>query len=160
MFERTPAIAAAAAQILGLINSRPQSPSQVEIEVIIADVVPPATPIIGPAASSRVAEIRLLGENISALYATGLDADIGAGDIDKTLTKLCESIWKTPPRTLIDLQERAEIARHWHRESADCRPMAGPWIEPSDCDDWGDRVIAELIVAVLTIGALPTAALG
>jgi hypothetical protein len=52
MLERAPAIAAAAAEILAMINSRPQSPRQGEIETIIAGALEPgeAPGIVAPAA--------------------------------------------------------------------------------------------------------------
>lgn len=113
MLERT-AIAAAAEQIIALINSRPQTPSHSEIAKIIADFG--MTSASAPAQRSRVAELRKMGDEIRAL----LDADEDEGiKLDGEFMRICKAIYVRPPRTLVDLQERAEIARHWHAHQPD-----------------------------------------
>jgi hypothetical protein len=68
----------------------------------------------------------------------------------RPLSALTEAVWTTPVRSLVDLQERALIARRWFTMRLnDSDPT---WEHPDDVDDWGDRTIAHLIHAVLNFG--------
>lgn len=68
-------------------------------------------------------------------------------EVEKPLNALTESVWATPVRSLVDLQERALIARRWLYVIGD--------------DAWGERAIAHLIHAVLNFGgSLPALADG
>ncbi|HEV8694035.1 MAG TPA: hypothetical protein VGQ93_07615, partial [Lysobacter sp.] len=56
---------------------------------------------------------------------------------------------------LDDLRQRALIAEYWHKHAdhtcvdADLQTIEGPWVNPNDVDDWGERAVAHLIHAAL-----------
>lgn len=131
---------AAAAEIVALINARPTSPRQDEIEAIIAKVSTSLPAADAEATARRVA----LQAAIAAMEAAGTDDGDVVDARDAPLTAITEEVWSRPPRSLADLQDYALIAKHWLGVH-----IGAPWSDPGDVDDWGDFAIAELIHAVL-----------
>jgi hypothetical protein len=123
--------------IVDLINATPQSPTKAEIEAILANAAPVTALFVD---TSEVEQAIAACEAARA----GNDDDIDAIDqCYAVLTRLSEEVWSKAPSPA-SLRECALIAKHWHRHVT-----CDPWVEPSDCDDWGDQVIAHLIEAVL-----------
>jgi hypothetical protein len=77
------------------------------------------------------------------------DASERIGALYGLFHALTSAVWATPVRSLIDLQERAVIARHWFREKRCDDGEDRIWQHPSEVGDWGDQTIAELIHGVL-----------
>jgi hypothetical protein len=158
----------AAAAIVRLINSSPRSPRVEEIEAIISKTISPSLYLREePALARKYRELMERGDdaNDRAVDTDGAcEADLvqlaGGGwarkaDLDECddctdeASKLAYAVWSTPPRSIDDIYTRAEIARYWHQGEE-------TWLEgqkPEECDDWGDRAVAELIHAVLELGA-------
>ncbi len=67
---------------------------------------------------------------------------------------LTSAVWATPVLSLIDLQERAVIARHWFREKRCSDGEDRIWQHPSEVGDWGEQTIAELIHGVQRLAML------
>ena len=157
--ERTLTSQGAAAEIVALINSRATSPRQEEIEAILAKVS--GSPPVQPKADAvgRLSALRAAIDDVETLLDSGDLSDEECDRLEATtrrVDKLTTIAWATPPHTFADLQERALIARHCHRD-AECGKFEGdrwvrapgPWVVPSDCDSWSDKGIAELIHAIL-----------
>jgi hypothetical protein len=103
--------------------------------------------------------------NIFAAVEAAEAVELASGSEDSEKCKdlyvssgaLSESVFATPARTFSDLQERAVIARHCHApvwledrvDNATVLPERGRWTKPTDCNDWRNRCVAELIDAVL-----------
>ena len=145
MVEHSQAVSTAAAAIVALINERPQSPRQDEIEAIIAKAMAPQ-----PMATARLVELR---RAIATVEAAEEEAGPGEARTDATQDRIdrlyapfdamTQAVWDTPPTSPVDLHERAIIARHWFNVSR------ADWENPCDLDDWGDQAIAQLIHGVL-----------
>jgi hypothetical protein len=139
----------AAAAIVALINSRVQSPRQDELEAIVRRVGQ-----LPQQRRARFEQIRRLNERAAAVdkeyhaLPEGEERDRlldNEDALELEIEALCRATWAQPVRQPLpdEVRERAQIALRWHRMRAD------DWEEPSDCDDWGDRCIAEFIDAVL-----------
>ncbi len=143
----------AASAILALIHSKPQSPRIDEIEAILAQAVPSSA--FADHHHDRLAKveewINKTQDGDAKSNETKAEADIDEADrINAAFGRYCEAIWSVPPQTLTGLQERAALARYWHQI------VGEEWEEPDDCDDWGNRTIAELIKAVQEFGSPPS----
>lgn len=142
----------AAAAIVALINSSPRSPRIEEVAAIIARAV--SSQAFADDHHARIAKVKEFIKKCEAADAkmreTNADADDDDADrLTGEFGRYCDTIYSVPSQTLTGLQERAEIARYWHQI------VGEEWDEPDDCDDWGNRTIAELIKAVLEFGPPP-----
>jgi hypothetical protein len=148
-------ISEAARAIVLLINQRPTSPRQDEIEAILAKVTSPSLYL--QEEPTLALEIRRLHEKADeANERVGYHppvSELRNACIDEhdrfmeQATRIAEAVWSAPPRSIADLYVRAEIARYWH-QGEETR-LEGE--KPEECDDWGHRAIAELIHAVLQL---------
>jgi hypothetical protein len=128
MVEHSHTVSTAAAAIVALINERPQSPRQDEIEAIIAKVAPAAPALHVSelrhrirAAIARVDEAERAGEDAAdAVASTGWDE----------LYRLEEQI-PNPPQSFADLLIRAELAYFGADKERDDRTMSA--LEKGDC---------------------------
>lgn len=109
MAERDPAIAGAAAQILTLINSRPNSPSQSEIETVIADAVHivPATSLTwDPIVLEVVAAVDAWEEAVSP---DGPEEAAAVEAARKHLKEIARRLWCRKPGSWADIVARAVV---------------------------------------------------
>jgi hypothetical protein len=144
----------AAAQIVASINSSPRSPGVEEIEAILKRTMSSPASAFADHHHARLDKIAEWIRKTEAADAksreTRNDADIEEADrITAEFGGYCEAIYRVTPETLTGLHERAAIARYWHQI------VGEEWNQPDDCDDWGNRTIAELIEAVLEFGRPP-----
>jgi hypothetical protein len=97
----------AAAEVLELVNSRPNTPRPEEIETIIARAAAPAAN-----AMYRLAEWdRRLSEWHRATNASTTDEE--ATLADSRLIDFCLDQWRRPSKSWDDIALRAAIAKHW-----------------------------------------------
>jgi hypothetical protein len=161
----------AADAIVYLINSRVQSPTKTELTAIIAKASGPPLQTDADAVS-RLSDLRAAILEVETLLDNDDESDDEPDDkefdnrleaANQRVDEFTKRVWSTPPRTFADLQERALIAQHVHRD-AQCGKkveggrwelVPGPWAHPSDCDRWDDKAIAHLIHAVLTYAGQP-----
>jgi hypothetical protein len=155
-----PAIGAAAAQIVALINSRPGSPREDEIAAIIASVATsgssgPAGEVSAAGAPAPVIDghleewCRVVGEFL---------AKINSGDVnmkDKETAELHDrviatsiAIWARPVRSWNDILMRAMVAGYWNIES-DFEIAQGDQTMSLD-----ERSIAYLMRGIMDLGGL------
>jgi hypothetical protein len=146
-------IAETAAAIVALINSSPRSPSQDEIEAILAKHVPTGTALVTPVLVKIRETAALLDEAFDA-YGKVKPGDAVEAGVQARIDQLegelenLEGQIPNPPHTFADLVAWAEIAR----AGADVR-HDGTMAETTERDVF-TRPAARLIEAVLQFADL------
>ena len=125
----TPAVSGKSMEIAGkiasLINSRPTSPSLVEIARVIDDHGP--EPVEYPAVADWR---RRVAENLAVWHAAGDNTeDDDANSIDAELHAHCRELMARPARTWEDVGLLADIAMYW------LYPPGTPSADPDGCND-------------------------
>jgi hypothetical protein len=150
-----PAIIAAAAEILGLINSKANSPTRDEIAAIIAKAALPAQ--LGEPTSSELAKwdakVRKYIEDQSRLTDDEADEECGR------LIEASEEIWARPVRGWDDIALRAAMAVYWNNPgSIGGLGYPSAVFAPSEMDDLtgsvDERALAHLVRAILDLAGL------
>jgi hypothetical protein len=148
-------IEAAAAEIVALINARPTSPRQDEIEAIIAKVAAPASPAI-----MRTALLDRLDAALEHAHAAerrlgnaeGKAWDAASVDYEEAFAALraVEAEIPSPPQSFADVLAWAKIAHFGADKMPDNVSLA------LDNDDCFERPAMRLILAVLEWAQAPS----
>lgn len=142
----------AAAAIVALINSAPNTPSVSDIANVIARTVPAEG---GPPASRLTLELRLRRQALHSAIAEALESErtpayeaacAKARRRSQELDDLAGLVWRRPVGSWDDVVMRAEVALAYHEGAVDGT------IEGLDASCPFERSLAELLTAVATIG--------
>jgi hypothetical protein len=136
-----PAVAAATAELVALINSRPESPREDEIAAIVAKVLTPQ----GTARDAYVASewYRILDQHLEASSRATTDKEHYA--LDARLSGAAKAICAGRVRTPGDLIERAAIAVHWYSDDGDL--LSSP-------ADPGEHALAAVVRGIIDLASL------
>lgn len=140
----------AAAQIVALINSSPRSPTQEEIEAIVARALSP------PQQAEPDPRLAAWRKRVADYQAAGAKGDRDDAAMDALLRDLdahARAIWATPARTFADVLLRVELAKEWN-SPVDIRDPEYPLciLQKGDGASIDDLALAHVVQAILQLG--------